>query len=246
MTEAPPKRRRHFARKWHRWLGFVVAFPLLWLAITGVLLNHAQSLGLNDRMVTSPWILRHYNQLPEGRPLAFRVGDRLVTEWGSELFLDEKALLLQGELVGAVAYKGQLVIATPDKIGVFDGSDEMLLELDDLSLPATPIQGVDVIEGRLYLAAADQFFVLSEDFFSAEKSTETFVMTSPKGLLSEEEKALSAVVRSRRGMPFSRVILDAHSGSLFGWPGWLITDLAAFGLVVLTLLGLRLFPKRKS
>ncbi len=246
MTTPPPKRRRNLARKWHRWLGLVAAFPILWLAISGVMLNHAQPLGLNDRMVTSGWVLRHYNQLPEGKPAAFRVGDRLVTEWGGELFLDQKPLLLQGDLVAAAAFKGQLVIATPEKIAIFDGSDEMLLELDDLSLPATPLQAIQVINDRLHLVAADQSYVLSDDFFSTEKTTQAVSLAELEELLPDEEKLLAASIRTRRGMPLSRVILDAHSGSLFGWPGWVITDLSAIGLVILTLLGMRLFPRRKA
>ena len=246
MTDAPPKRRRQLARKWHRWLGLAAALPVLWLAISGVLLNHAQSLGLNDRMVASGWVLRHYNQLPEGKPCGIPVGDRFVSEWGGELFLDQKSLPLQGELIGAVSFKGQLVIATLEKVGVFDGTDEMLLELDDLSLPATPIQAIQVTDGRIHLAAANQFYLMSEDFFSGEKTEKSFLVTHPKELESEEEKALRGAIRTRRAMPLSRVILDAHSGSLFGWPGWVVTDLAAVGLVILTLLGLRLFPKRKA
>jgi len=246
MTAPPPKRRRHFARKWHRWLGLLAALPVLWLALSGLMLNHAARLGLNERMVSNPWILRHYNQLPEGIPLAIRIGDRLVTGWNKELFLDHRLLPLQGELIGAVAYNGQLAVATPDKIALFDGSDEMLLELDDLSLPGTPIQALQVVDGRIHLKAVEQTYILSEDFFTAEKSALDIAAVPPKELSNEERSDLAEAIRTRRSMPLSRVILDAHSGSLFGWPGWVITDLSAISLLLLTCLGLRLFPKRKS
>jgi hypothetical protein len=246
MTAPPPKHRRHFARKWHRWLGLLAALPVLWLAVSGLMLNHAAGLGLNERMVSSPWILRHYNQLPEGNPSAFRIGDRLVTGWNKELFLDHRLLPLQGELIGAIAYKGQLAIATPEKIALFDGSDEMLLELDELSLPGTPIQAIQVVDDKIHLKVKDQTYFLSEDFFTAERSVQDITAVPPKELSNEEQSDLAEAIRTRRSMPLSRVILDAHSGSLFGWPGWIITDLAALGLIILTLLGLRLFPKRKS
>lgn len=246
MTASSPKRRRHFARKWHRWLGLLAALPVLWIALSGLMLNHAERLGFNDRMVTSAWVLRHYNQIPEGKPYAFLVGDRIITGWSGELFLDQKLLPLQGELVGAVAFKGQLIIATPEKIAVFDGSDDLLLELDDLSLPGTPVQAVEVVDEQFHLKSANQTFVLSDDFFSAEKASIEIASVSPKELLPADEKVLTKAIHSRRGMPLSRVILDAHSGNIFGWPGWVITDLAAVGLIILTLLGLRLYPKRKS
>ena len=246
MTASPPKRRRHFTRKWHRWLGLLAALPVLWLAVSGLMLNHAAGLGLNERMVSSPWILRHYNQLPEGKPSAFRIGDRMITGWNKELFLDHQLLPLQGELIGAVAFKGQLAIATLEKIALFDGSDEMLLELDELSLPGTPIQAIQVVDDKIHLKANDQTYFLSEDFFTAEKSVQDITAVPPKELSNEEQSDLAEAIRTRRSMPLSRVILDAHSGSLFGWPGWIITDLSALGLIILTLFGLRLFPKRKS
>lgn len=246
MSHQPTKLRRHIARKWHRWLGLVAAVPILWLAISGIMLNHAQRLGLNDRMVTSGWILQHYNQLPEGEPYAFEVGDRLITGWGNELFLDEESIPLEGELVGAVAHKGRLLIATPDKIGVFDGADELLLELDNLSLPGTPVQALEAVDDKLHLKIADQTFVLSEDFFSADQVSAELVTIEPRELSPEEKDSLTEAIRTRRGMPLWRVITDAHSGRLFGWPGWVVTDLSAVFLIILTLLGLRLFPKRKS
>ena len=246
MKQEGPRRRRHVARQWHRWLGLIASLPLLWLAISGVLLNHAESLGLNDRMVSTGWILRHYNQLPEGEPLALNVGDRKVVEWDGYLFLDSKPLTLQGRLVGAEALKGQLVIALDEVIGIYDGSNELVLELDELSLPEVPVEAIDFIENRLLVKVGSGWYQLSEDFFTSEESTEEGIPDRPEKLAGEDLETLSEAIRTRRSMPLSRVILDAHSGSLFGWPGWLITDLSAVSLIVLTLLGLRLFPKRRS
>lgn len=246
MKQAGPRRRRHFARQWHRWVGLLASLPLLWLAISGVLLNHAESFGLNNRMVSSGWILRHYNQLPDGDPFALKVGDRLVSEWDGNLFLDSTLLTLQGKMVGAEALNGQLIIASDEVIGIYDGSDELVLELDELSLPGVPLEGIDVKGGSLLVQVDSRWYQLGDDYFSSEEADVAGESDIPSRLEGESLDRLTKAIRTRRSMPLSRVILDAHSGSLFGWPGWVITDLSAVSLVVLTLLGLRLFPKRRS
>lgn len=246
MKHDAPRRRLHRSRQWHRWIGLAAALPVLWLAISGILLNHAATFGLNDRQVTSGWILRHYNQMPEGDPVGLPVGDRLVAGWEGLLFVDGRQLPLRGDLVGAVALKGQLIVATNEEIGIFDGSDELVLELDELSLPGVPIEGVSVQDGSLLVSTKRQWYELSANFFTFEEFTGLVSSTPPALLSKERRRELAEAVQTRRAMPLSRVILDAHSGSLFGWPGWVITDLAALGLVVLTVLGLRLYPRRRS
>ena len=246
MSEAIPKRRRHFARKWHRWLGLITALPLLWLAVSGILLNHAESLGLNDRQVSATWVLKRYHQLPEGEPLGLQVGDRVVATWGGQHFLDGVELPIPGKLLTAVAWKNKLVIATDERVVVINGAGEIELELDELSLPLLPIEALSVENQQLAVQSGGEVYRFSEDLLSFEKAIITSLSPPLQLLEGADKNNLQTAIQSRNAMPLSRVILDAHSGKLFGWPGWLITDLAAVSIVILTLMGLRLFPKRKS
>ncbi|MBR9760381.1 PepSY domain-containing protein [bacterium] len=242
-----PKKRRRIARHWHRWLGLFAAVPLLWLSVTGLLLNHIVDLGLNDKRVSAKWILKRYHQLPEGKPVAFKANERLVAEWDGALYLDGKFLEgFEGELVGAVGVKDKLVIATKESVGVFDGSDAMEIELDELSLPVLPLQGVAVAENVLLVKTDSGWSSFSDDFLLFEEWNESAEAVTFNLLNDEELNDLKSAITSSRSMPLDRVIGDAHSGKLFGWPGWLITDLTALGAIILTIFGLRLFPKRKS
>jgi len=247
VNSEPTKRRRRVARHWHRWIGLIAALPLLWLSATGLLLNHIVDLGLNDKEVKAEWILERYHQLPEGKPLAFKAGDRIVVSWDEAIYLDGKYLEgFEGELVGAVGVTNKLVIATTELVGIFDGSDSMELELDELSLPVVPLEGISE-SGQVLLVKSDgDWWAFSEDFLSFEKSDEAGESEGKYSLNKEELEALKSSLASSRAMPLDRIIGDAHSGKLFGWPGWLMTDLAAIGTIILTILGLRLFPKRKS
>ena len=203
-------------------------------------------MGLHDSKVTNGLILSHYNQVPEGELRGIEVGDRLISTWDGFIFLDHEELTLSGELIGAVAFKNQLVVVTDERLALFNGAGEMELELDELSLPPLPIEAVMGLPDRVALQANSEIYFLSEDLLFFEKGM-VKTLAEPLQLIEGEEKnELATAIRGRNAMPLSRVILDAHSGSLFGWPGWVITDLTAIGVIILTLLGLRLFPKRKS
>lgn len=245
MTEPTLKRRRRNTRSWHRWLGLVAAIPLLWLSISGLLLNHAAFLGLKESEVSTGWILKKYNQVPEGDPRGIQVGDRKVSQWGKLLFLDHEDLQLNGNLVGGVAVKNRLVIATDERVAIVNGSGEMELDLDELSLPPLPVEGVGVEGQQLVLRSAGEIYRFSDDFLSFEEAEISLSTTSLSLLEDGARDELESAIRTRNAMPLSRVILDAHSGKLFGLPGTLLTDLAAISVIVLTILGLRLFPKRK-
>ena len=245
MTEPTPKIRRRNARNWHRWLGLVAAIPLLWLSISGLLLNHTEFLGLNEAEVSTGWILKKYNQVPEGDPRGIQVGDRKVSQWGKLLFLDHEDLQLNGNLVGGVAVKNRLVIATDERVAIVNGSGEMELDLDELSLPPLPVEGVGVEGQQLVLRSAGGTYRFSDDFLSFKEAEISLSTTSLSLLEDRARDELESAIRTRNAMPLSRVILDAHSGKIFGFPGTLLTDLAAISVIVLTILGLRLFPKRK-
>ncbi|MDA7880704.1 PepSY domain-containing protein [Akkermansiaceae bacterium] len=244
--EQATKRRRRVARQWHRWLGLAAALPLLWLSVTGLLLNHIVDLGLNDKRVSTEWVLRHYHQLPEGNPVAFKANERLIVEWDDALYLDGKYLEgMSGSLIGAVGMKSKLVIASRESVGVFDESDGMELDLDELSLPPLPLEGVAVAEQAFLVKSDGKWWWFSDDFLSFEEFNGEVDLLKPYSISEEEMSGLKSAISSSRSMPLDRVIGDAHSGKLFGWPGWLMTDLAAVGVIILTVLGLRLFPKRK-
>ena len=47
---------RFSARKWHAWISFVLAFPILLVAITAILITHGPALGFRDINVNASWL----------------------------------------------------------------------------------------------------------------------------------------------------------------------------------------------
>ena len=54
---------RHL-REWHRKLGIIAAFFIIFLSITGVALNHTTTLSLAHEPISNTWLLDHYGIAP--------------------------------------------------------------------------------------------------------------------------------------------------------------------------------------
>ncbi len=231
----------------HRWLGLFLALPLLWLALSGFLLNHVDQFGLRDRQLKSQWILNHYYPLPSGTPLGLSVGERKVQEWDEFIFLDGEVLDLSGELVGAVPYQSNLIVVTRERLVLIDEAGQIILEHDQSSLPPLPLKNVSLHEEVLMVESGQRWWKFSENLQENKWSqTPPESYRKPSPLNKEEVQALKEKLQNRGFIPLSQVLLDAHSGQLFGWIGVFLNDLAVVGIVLLVFLGLRLFPSRKD
>jgi hypothetical protein len=51
---------------------------------------------------------------------------------------------------------------------------------------------------------------------------------------------LEEAIAEQAGIPWSRVMLDLHSGNLGGTAGKLLVDVTGVGIIVLTLMGFKL------
>jgi len=114
---------------WHRWLGIVAAVVLVWAGATGILLNHAEDLGLRHEPVTVVWILDLFGVPEPELELGYHAPLGWIAASGDRAFLDAQALPAQlGDLAGVLVGEGGTVIAGSDALVLLDAGG-MLLEL---------------------------------------------------------------------------------------------------------------------
>lgn len=246
MSDAVRKKRRIWgARRWHRYLGAVFALPLLWLCVTGLLLQHQDWFGFNERTVSSEWLLRRYDQLPETQPRETKAGRFLISEWEETLFLDEEILQESGKLVGAVAKPAELLIALPEAIFVYDSQGDYFDRLGPESLPGVPVKRIGMNAAQEVVVEVEGgYYVLSDDLLSfGSSSPDNVDWNAPKERIDREEE-LAFVLARDANFTWGRVITDLHSGSLFGKVGRFLVDLTGIMVIVLTLFGIRLLFRR--
>src|SRR2546430_9805712 len=77
-------------RRWHARIGFSALLFFLILAVTGLALNHGQSLGLDGRFVHAEWLARWYGIKSEPPNKRFRSGHHVLTAANGRWLLDGK------------------------------------------------------------------------------------------------------------------------------------------------------------
>ena len=244
MKEEESRRRpgRFWARRWHRWLGVVFGIPLVWLTVSGLVLRHADGLGLHQARVKSGWLLRKYGMIPEGQARGCAVGGREFSEWGESLFMDGSVLEESGELVGAVAKGGDTVVATTDYLLVYDAAGGFADQLGEESLPVVPLEAIGVDgNGAVVVRGGGKAWRIAGDFLSHEVAGPAEVRWSAVEDLPEaKQAALERSLAEQAGISRYRVWLDLHSGNLFGWVGKWAVDLSGIAIIVLSVMGFRL------
>ncbi len=228
-------------RLWHRRLGLTAAAFVLLLSVTGLMLNHAGALRLNETKIESAWILSLYGmQGVGGDAHAFDIEQHTASWAGGWVFLDQTPLVgAVATLRGAVGSNGLIVLAAPREMLLFTDEGELIerflpssfgAEID--ALGTTTSGPIARVGSRLFASGPDAavWTEVREDASEILWSTKTPV---PEELVS----ALNYHLRGE-GLPLYRIILDIHSGHIISEIGVLLMDGAAILLIALSLTGI--------
>lgn len=238
--------RKRRARPWHRLLGVLLVLPLVWVVVTGAVLNHTVDWKLDQVMIDYPLVLQAYRMVPNGEPVAVEVGAWEVVQWDGLVFVNGEVVSVPGRLVGAVADGEGVAVVTSTHVLRVHSSGEVLETLDELSLPALPLTGVSAVDGGLLLRNADGWHSVEKDWLEFMK-VDRDVQAQQAGSLSSSKADRLRSRWAQGGLPLSRVLLDAHAGHFLGAFSKYFYDFVAIATVWLCVSGLILFfrkPKR--
>jgi hypothetical protein len=224
---------------WHKKAGVYAMLFLVMLAVTGVMLNRAELLGLKDVVVDNPAVLRLYGMQPKGDVTSFAVGANYISSVDNAVYYGDKKIgTLDGTMIGAVKTKKFIVVATATQLHVFSTKGEAVEKIGAEALPAGSINAIGVKESATLLKTQEGIFEFDADMVNWKKVAPTdFIAAAPTKLPTAAEKILLKNYRGE-GLPLDRVILDIHSGRFFGKHGPLVMDLSALALIFLALTGL--------
>jgi hypothetical protein len=233
-----------FLRRWHMRIGLAAVVFLLFLAVTGVVLNHAAGLGLDNRYVHATWLAKWYGIPAEAPRHAFRTGRHDLIAANGRWMLDGRPA---GEKLpqplGLVELPDMVVVASSTSLYLYGKDGALIDRLERNALPAVPVQAIGADERRLVLKTASGSFQ-TRDALSWQSAPRHGVDWSAPADLSASEREKYAELLEP-GISVQRVLLDLHSGRFAGRYGPLAMDLIAIFLAVLSLSGVWLFFKRK-
>ena len=225
--------RRRLVLAWHRRIGLVASVLVLVVVVTGLPLNHVEKLGLDRRIVDSETLLRWYGMEPQGGPVSYRVGAHWLTWLRGALYLNDRHLTeMAASVKGAVAVKNFIVVAAPEELLVFANDGTLVEKISVSGLPG-PIEAIGLSEdARVILKTGAGRFFATVDLLDWTLSATPTDWVRPGPLPSEIE---AAILKSYRGggVPWSRFLLDIHTGRILGAWGPYLIDAAALSLLIL-------------
>ena len=246
------KRKRRFKHKslyvWHRILGLWAAVFVLILSVTGIMLNHTERLQLDHTYVEQDWLLDWYGIKADIRVVHYRVGEHTLTQAGELLYFNRKPLLKDpARLVGAVRAGPVFFIALSDKALLLTGKGKLIEKMGaSTGLPTGIMAAGHDQSGRLLIKTARGTFQADKALLKWRQKALTGISWSKPARLDPRQLASYEQLSRQRVLKWQQVMLDLHSGRLFGKTGVLIMDFSAILLILLAVSGFYLWLQGKK
>ncbi|HZR69909.1 MAG TPA: PepSY domain-containing protein [Burkholderiales bacterium] len=231
-------------RRWHARIGFAAAVFFLLLAVTGVIANHGDVLGLDGARVHSEWLDRWYGIAAEPPRAVFRAGSHELVAANGRWLLDARpAGDERPQPLGFVELGDVLIVACSGSLYLLRGDGRLVDRLEGRALPAVPIESVGADGGELLLRTPAGTFA-SADAMSWQSARDANVSWSAPVALSGAERERYAALLTP-GIPMQRLLLDLHSGRIAGRYGPLAVDAIAVVLIALAASGAWMFASHR-
>ena len=243
------KRKTSVARLFHRSIGAGAALFVLFMVLSGLAINHTNGLGLDQRKVSLPFLLNWYGLGEPEHIHSYATGGDWLSFAGSQLYLNGNPVSTLTNGVGAV-FNGEILIAA--------GSDEMLLLDGDGNLierlpwdtPGTGlIETIGLLQdGTVAVQSADKLWLADAQLLSWQQSGGTVASPLWSSAQAAPDEMLKDIKRQYRGdgLNMEQLILDFHSGHIFGPLGVLVYDLLALAVGFLAISGLVLWIRGRG
>ena len=250
--------------RWHRRIGLSIMVMVIFLAITGLLLNHSPGIGLSKQTLRSQWLLDWYGFQTTAFS-GFKLGKQAPNkQWlshpgGHELFLSaEPVANCQAPLLGASRLdiprnkapknkasnnkapqvQSLLLALCQDELVILTPEGELVEKLSVLNSLPENTSGLQVVGQEVFLRSNEKILSLNIDSLETQASQVDVKEWSQPSPLPQELIERISQKAELPGVSMETLILDLHSGRFFGNAGVLFIDLIGLLVCVLALTGL--------
>jgi hypothetical protein len=233
-------------RSLHRSVGIVVFIFVIILSVTGLLLNHTSDFKLDQRFISHPWLLKHYQLDTVQADAVFLLDQHVISQFGEQLFVDSRPVTnLYRPLLGGIVLDDIYVLATDDALILLNPDGEFIERMGAESGIPPMIQNIGLFHGDPVLQTREGMW--RSDFLLEEwelVSLQGVGWSVPEPMPETIEKQLAAYFHGL-GVSVEQVILDIHNGHIITKLGVWILDIIAILMVLLSLTGLWIWFRRR-
>jgi len=214
--------------RWHRRAGLLAALFLVVLASSGIVLNHSSDLGLDRRFVSWDWLLHYYGDTSVTLPAFPVAGHWVHRSPAGMVYLDAVPVKdCRGDLVGAAVAGDSILAACAEELLLLTGRGELVEYVTASSGLPAPLSGIGSLGEDLVLG-------LGSDWRVADLDAMQFDRAAPAGSLVAQVAPGRLPASLRAQVPayadwltWERLLVDLHSGRLFGPGGVIVADVFA-------------------
>ncbi len=247
-------RQRHRRNKalslyiWHRYAGLFASLFVIFITITGIVLNHTDDLTLKKKHINNRFVLDHYNVQAPATILRFKTAQHTITQADDMLFINEQLpISIDSSLKGAVKYAGFSLVALSDTLLLIDSNNQLIETLSELDGVPNTISHIGIDEQRrVHLLANNETFVLTDELTLNAIPSNNDVNWARNNSVSTKDKDIIIARYQSQIISVETLILDIHSGRFFGAYGALFFDFVGTILLFLAFTGLIIWLRQRS
>lgn len=244
------KRPSSAMRRLHRSFGAAAAVFVLFMVLSGIAINHSNDLGLDRQAVSQSFMLDWYGLGKPENIRNFAVGSEWLSFAGSQLYLNDKSVATLSDGVGAISNGELFIAAGSDELLLLDLEGNLIERIPWAPIGVAPIESVGLhADTNVAVKSANRVWLADAELLNwrpAKEAKSTLRWSSPESVPDELKQAITHSYRGE-GPSLERLLLDLHSGRIFGSIGVLIYDLLALALGFLSVSGLVLwFRSRRN
>jgi len=231
-------------RRLHRSIGALGALFVLFMVLSGIVINHSNGLGLDRKHVSQPLLLDWYGLGAPDKLISFDCSDIWLSFAGSQLYLDEKPVASVSGGVGAVSSGELLIAAGSNELVLLDHDGNLVERQPWASVDSAAIESIGLdADGGVVVRSGGRTWSADAQLLSWQLDDDATAGTRWATPAPVNEDLDAAILRSYRGQgpSLERLMLDLHSGRFFGTAGVIVYDLLALALGFLALSGLVLW-----
>ncbi|MDH4458995.1 MAG: PepSY-associated TM helix domain-containing protein [Nevskia sp.] len=222
-------------RKWHQRFGLAASLFLIWLGSSGAILSRSDQFGFDAMRVRWDWLTALYGLNAEAPRIGFEAQGHWMAATRESTLLD--ARVVEPRIpppIGFVPLAGvtgrQLVIGTSESLVIVG---ENGVRVDELRAPILPVASLR----RIGTTADGGIAVQDFDAFESRDGGNTWVAVLPQSVKWSQPAPLPGAQRkaieqfAKPSVLVEQVLIDLHSGRLFGPIGaWIITLVGVLAL----------------
>ena len=233
-------------RRKHRSVGALAAAFVLFMVLSGLAINHADGLGLGQRHVSNQYLLKLYGINVPDDIRSFQLGDNWLSFAGSQLYFNETAVADVPDGIGAVANDQWFVVAGRNALLLIDRQGQLVEQTSWQQAGAIESVGLSG-DGRVAVKSTAGLWLADAELLAWQQADDAGGTMQWSSATTAPAALQRAITRHYQGdgLSMERLLLDFHSGRVFGPMGIIIYDLLALAIAFLALSGLVLWFRNR-